>query len=89
MGSIDQLQGVPMDQIVNGMPVTELPPLTWQKSRRSNPSGNCVELAMLPDGAAIAVRDSKDPFGPALIYPATAIREFVIGVRNGDFDDAG
>jgi hypothetical protein len=33
----------------NGMPADQLP-VNWQKSRWSNPSGNCVEVAALPDG---------------------------------------
>ena len=37
--------------------------VTWQKSRRSNPSGNCVELAELPGGAGVAMRNSRDPTG--------------------------
>ncbi|HLL67071.1 MAG TPA: DUF397 domain-containing protein [Micromonosporaceae bacterium] len=76
-----------MERIVNGMSVTELPPLTWRKSRRSNPSGNCVELAPLPGGAGIAVRNSRDPEGAALIYTTAEIQAFVLGARDGDFDD--
>ena len=38
----------------------------WQKSRRSNPSGNCVEVAELADGTGVAVRNSRDPNGPVL-----------------------
>jgi hypothetical protein len=71
----------------NGMPAGALPPLTWQKSRRSNPSGNCVEMAELPGGAGIAVRNSRDPEGPALIYTSDEIAAFIEGARDGDFDN--
>jgi hypothetical protein len=76
-----------MKPIANGVLVTELPAVTWQKSRRSNPSGNCVECAVLPDGAGIAVRNSRDPQGPALIYTPAEIEAFILGVRDGDFDN--
>lgn len=75
-----------MNQPHNGIPTTELPPIAWQKSRRSNPSGNCVELAELPGGAGIAVRNSRDPEGPALIYTVAEITAFILGARDGDFD---
>ncbi|WP_373315532.1 DUF397 domain-containing protein [Planosporangium mesophilum] len=70
----------------NGIRCGQLPPLAWQKSRRSNPSGNCVELARLPDGG-IAVRNSRDPEGPVLIYTFEEIAAFVAGARDGDFDN--
>jgi hypothetical protein len=76
-----------MYQTYNGMPVTALPLLTWQKSQRSNPSGNCVEMAELPDGAGVAVRNSRDPDGPALIYTVAEIAAFLAGARDGDFDN--
>ena len=75
-----------MKRIVNGMPATELQGVAWRKSRRSNPSGNCVECAVLPDDAGIAVRNSRDPEGPALIYTPAEIEAFILGVRDGDFD---
>ena len=75
-----------MNQPRNGIPSTELPPIAWRKSRRSNPSGNCVELAELPGGAGIAVRNSRDPDGPALIYTTDEISAFILGARDGDFD---
>ena len=56
-----------MTRIVNGMPAGQLEGVTWQKSGRSNPSGNCVECAALPDGS-VAMRNSRDPEGAALIY---------------------
>jgi hypothetical protein len=75
-----------MHQTSNGVAVTQLPPLSWQKSRRSNPSGNCVELAVLPGREGIAVRNSRDPDGPALIYTMDEIAAFILGARDGDFD---
>jgi hypothetical protein len=68
------------------MPAAALPDVAWQKSKRSNPSGNCVELAPLP-GGGIAVRNSRDPNGPALIYTPEEIAAFILGARDGDFDD--
>jgi hypothetical protein len=58
----------------------------WQKSRRSNPSGNCVEVAELADGTGVAVRNSRDPHGPVLIYTRAEIEAFILGVHDGDFD---
>lgn len=76
-----------MHQTQNGVPAGQLGTVTWQKGSRSNPSGNCVELAELPGGAGIAVRNSRDPEGPALIYTADEIAAFVLGAKDGDFDN--
>ncbi|WP_320065160.1 DUF397 domain-containing protein [Micromonospora sp. RTGN7] len=46
----------------------------WRKSSRSGDEGACVEMAVVPD--AIAVRDSKDTAGPALIFPPAAWAAF-------------
>ena len=76
-----------MQQTYNGMSAGQLTAVAWQKSRRSNPSGNCVEMAELPGGAGIAVRNSRDPEGPALIYTLDEIAAFIAGARDGDFDN--
>jgi len=73
-----------MRQAYNGMPASRLR-VRWHKSARSSPSGNCVELAGLPDGQ-IAVRNSRHPDGPALIYTREESAAFPLGAREGDFD---
>jgi hypothetical protein len=75
-------------QVRNGVSAATLSGVQWRKSTKSNPSGNCVEVAELPDGA-IAVRNSRDPRGPALVYTRAEVAAFLAGVRNGEFDDLG
>lgn len=57
----------------------------WIKSRHSNAEGNCVEVAPLPDGS-IAMRNSRDPDGPALVYTAAELAAFLAGAKDGEFD---
>jgi Domain of unknown function (DUF397) len=70
----------------NGMASSELHDAVWQKSRHSNSQGTCVELARLPHGE-IAVRNSRFPEGPALIYSTAEIEALLRGVKDGEFDD--
>jgi len=56
----------------------------WHKATASGNSGNCVEVAQNLPGI-IAVRDSKDPAGPALVFKAREWAAFTGGVRAGDF----
>jgi hypothetical protein len=83
----DQGEESPMMQPYNGMPADHLTTVIWQKSRLSNPSGNCVEMAPLPRGGGVAVRNSRDPNGPALVYTADEIVAFIRGAKAGDFDN--
>ncbi|MGW1888402.1 DUF397 domain-containing protein [Streptomyces sp. NPDC001970] len=69
----------------NGIQADALNSVTWIKSSHSNATGNCVELAALPDGQ-VAVRNSRDPKGPALVYTRDEVEAFVAGARGGDFD---
>jgi Domain of unknown function (DUF397) len=73
-------------QVTNGIPADQLESASWRKSQASNPSGSCVEVAELA-GGEIAVRNSRHPSGPALIYTRAEIAAFVAGVKNGEFDD--
>ncbi|GGP63650.1 DUF397 domain-containing protein [Saccharothrix coeruleofusca] len=57
----------------------ELSTLRWRKSARSGTASNCVELARV--GAAVAVRDSKNPAGPVLVFPSARLAAFLTGVR--------
>jgi len=72
-------------QVHNGMGAGELPGAVWRKSRLSSPDGNCVEMALLPD-RQVAVRNSTDPTGPALVFTHGEIKALLGGVRSGDFD---
>ena len=56
---------------------------TWRKSTYSNGSGgNCVEVADLPNGRA--VRDSKHPEGPILVFAREGWQAFVQGIQAGE-----
>ncbi|MFI5490964.1 DUF397 domain-containing protein [Actinoplanes sp. NPDC051859] len=57
----------------------------WRKSARSGSSGNCVEVADNLSGV-VAVRDSKNPAGPALVFAPDVWSTFVGGAKGGEFD---
>lgn len=74
-----------MHHVYNGMAATELRGVVWQKSRHSNSQGSCVEFAKLPDGD-VAMRNSRYPDGPALVYTPAEIEALLLGVKDGEFD---
>ncbi|HEY7147576.1 MAG TPA: DUF397 domain-containing protein [Streptosporangiaceae bacterium] len=75
-----------MPETDNAKLTADLAGAAWRKSQRSNSQGACVELAGLP-GGAVAVRNSRFPAGPALIYTQAEIDAFIRGVKDGEFDD--
>jgi hypothetical protein len=74
-----------MNDVRNGMPATELTDARWVKSSHSGPTGgNCVEVAFLA-GGTVAVRDSRRPAGPALVFSTAEWGAFVAGAKDGEF----
>jgi hypothetical protein len=63
----------------------DLSDAVWRKSSRSTAEGHCVEVAVNLPGI-VAVRDSTDPDGPALIYTHAEWEAFLGGVSDGEFD---
>ena len=57
--------------------------LSWLKAQSSG-SGQCVQIASTVD--KVALRDSKDPDGPILVYTPAEFSAFLDGARNGEFD---
>ncbi|WP_236790481.1 DUF397 domain-containing protein [Amycolatopsis sp. GM8] len=70
----------------NGMPATELTGADWRKSKFSGAMGNCVEVATLASGE-VAMRNSRFPEGPALVYTRDEMAAFLAGAKDGEFDD--
>ncbi|MGV9884166.1 DUF397 domain-containing protein [Streptomyces sp. NPDC003006] len=57
---------------------------TWFKSSYSDPGQNCVEIADLTatPHPSIAVRDSKNPHGPALLLHPSTWSSFVTHISH-------
>ncbi|MGW2627977.1 DUF397 domain-containing protein [Streptomyces chattanoogensis] len=70
------------------IPGLDLAAATWVKSSYSDGSGgDCVEFsrALTEPHGLIPIRDSKNPDGPALVFPAAHWSSFVTAVKNGSF----
>jgi|HubBroStandDraft_6_1064221.scaffolds.fasta_scaffold733158_2 hypothetical protein len=55
----------------------------WRKASASTNAGNCVEVAVNLPGV-VAVRDSKDPHGPALTFTPADWHAFAARLRSAD-----
>jgi hypothetical protein len=81
-----------MDLTSTGLTSIGLTSTDWRKSSYSSGNGGaCVEVAVFPgseEGSdrVIAVRDSKHPDGPALIFTPAEWEAFTAGARDGEFD---
>jgi hypothetical protein len=70
----------------NGMPASHLGTDGWVKPWSSPNGGDCLEAKKLP-GGRVALRQSTDPEGTALILEPGEIRAFVSGAKAGLADD--
>ena len=70
----------------NGMPARDLGTDDWVKPWSSPNGGDCLEAKKLP-GGRVALRQSTDPGGPALILEPNEISAFVNGAKAGLADD--
>lgn len=72
------------------MHAQDLSRAAWRKSSYSNGTGgSCVEIAMLtvtPGEHNIAIRDSKDPHGPALTFTARQWSTFTTAIKSHELD---
>jgi uncharacterized protein DUF397 len=62
-------------------PDTDLSRAAWRKSSYSNNGGACVEVATNLPGL-VAVRDSKDPSGPPLVFSAANWQAFIRAMKD-------
>lgn len=74
-----------MHMFDNGVPADSIRGVRWIKSTRSNADGNCVETAVLP-GGGVAVRNSRFPKGPALVFAREEMAAFLRAARQGRLD---
>lgn len=65
---------------VRAMEDNELARATWRKAARSQANGDCVEVAVLSN-RRIAIRDSKNANGPAIVLTAERWRVFLADQR--------
>ncbi|RPF31724.1 DUF397 domain-containing protein [Streptomyces sp. TLI_185] len=64
---------------------TELPDVQWLRSSYSTGANNCVETARPRSGpwaGLLAVRDSKDPAGPALLLSPESWTDFTAAYKS-------
>ncbi|MEU3352413.1 DUF397 domain-containing protein [Streptomyces sp. NPDC037389] len=73
------------DRVYNGMPATDLGTEGWSKPWSGGNGGSCVEAMRLCDGR-VALRQSTDPGGPALIYTRHEMETFIRGAKAGEAD---
>ncbi|MFJ1615801.1 MULTISPECIES: DUF397 domain-containing protein [unclassified Streptomyces] len=56
--------------------------VNWWKSSASGAQSDCVECGII-DGKTVAVRDSKVPTGPALVFGRDALSIMIAAVAAG------
>ena len=64
------------------MSTPDLSRARWRTSSHSSGNGACVQVTAAPSGI-IAVRDSKDPAGPLLVFNRQTWEAFTSRAGNG------
>ena len=77
------MKGLRVEHAVSAVQASRLGAAAWRKSSYSSPSGNCVEAAELTGG--VALRNSRFPDGPALVFASAVWDAFLRGVKGGCF----
>ncbi|MFD4954075.1 DUF397 domain-containing protein [Streptomyces sp. NPDC058451] len=72
-----------MSGIYNGISASRLTEARWIKASRSDGLNECIEVAEV--GENIALRNSRDPEGPALIFTRGELSAFADGASKGEF----
>jgi hypothetical protein len=57
----------------------------WRKSSHSQQNGNCLEVAPVAP-SRIALRDSKNPDGPKLVFSTADWAAFISGIKAGQLE---
>ncbi|MEU0808349.1 DUF397 domain-containing protein [Streptomyces sp. NPDC005970] len=73
------------DPVYSGMPALDLGTEGWEKPWSGTNGGTCIEAKKLPDGR-VALRQSTDPTGPALIYSRAEVASFLEAAKAGRAD---
>ncbi|MFE4613237.1 DUF397 domain-containing protein [Streptomyces niveus] len=72
-------------KVENGVTASAITGVAWVKARASAGAGNCVEVAEL-SGGELAMRNSRFPEGPALVFTKGEVAAFVEGAKAAEFD---
>ncbi|WP_255946330.1 DUF397 domain-containing protein [Streptomyces odontomachi] len=73
------------DPIHSGVSAVDLGTEGWHKPWSGTNGGSCVEAKMLP-GGNVALRQSTDPQGPALVCSQQEMATFLAGIKSGAAD---
>ncbi|MEU6313793.1 DUF397 domain-containing protein [Streptomyces sp. NPDC047014] len=71
--------------VENGISAESIQGVTWRKASASIGSGECVEAAGL-GGGSVALRNSRFPEGPALVFTRGEWSAFLVGAKADEFD---